>query len=1203
MSKMLLLATFVALFAANIFAQTANAPLLIGRVAHNQTHVAFTYAGKIWLAPKTGGAARRLTNTENEETNPVFSPDGRQLAFSRQNAGDWDVYVISADGAGEAKRITMMPESDYMTAWTPDGREVVFQTTRDEETVLRLYKMNVQNPTLAESLPLPQVLEGVFSSDGRQIAYTPRQFVFGEWRYYRGGMTSPIWITDLQTGATEKLPNQNFNDRNPMWLGDKIYFTSDRTGIFNLFSYDRKTKQTQQLTKFDAQGIRQASAAGNEISFVQDGRIHLFDLASGADKIVNVSVLPDTSELSARNANAMRFLEQILPSHSGEKVVFGARGEVLIFDARTGDYKNLTNTSGAAERYPAISPDGRQVAYFSDETGEYQLHIRSLETGAVKKIAVEKQPSFYWNPVWSPDSRKLVFNDRRLGLWLADTDGAAAPAKVDTSDYSAQDNWAVNFSPDSRFFTYAKRLKNRAGTVFIHDITQKRSFQITDGRTHAQTPVFDANGKYLYFVSSPNALTSEFEWGVLNGVFARPLVVRKVHALVLANDAPAPFLPNRQANAEAKAAESAGAVKIDFTNLENRFVDLPLPQRDYNRLAAGKNGKLLLVVDEWTATPGDFNEQTQTQAVYSFDTAKPNGLEKIVTDIGAVDIAGDGSKILYRKGRDYFLTGAETAVKEGEGRQDFSRMEVKIDPSKEWRQIFHESVRIMRDWFYDPNLHGQNLTSLENYYAAYLPTVTRRGDLNSLIGRMLGSVSVSHFGVGGGDAPPPAGRGGGIGLLGADYAIENGRYRFKKIYRSTNYASANGRFTAPLDALGVDVREGDYLLEVGGAKVDAARNILSYFENTAGKPTKITVSADPDGSGARSFTVYPANGENRLRRANWAESNRLLVEKLSGGRLGYIFIENYDGEGITNAVRGLTANTDKAGVIIDQRFNGGGITPDYLIEWLNRKPLYNYMFRGGEDIPTPVNPVPPVKVMIVNEWNGSAAETGAFMFKLAKTGPIVGKRTSGGGIGPYFFTPRFVDGGRVQIPNRAAYSRDGKSWGIENAGVEPDFDVEIMPRDFIGGRDAQLEKAIEVALSQIAKNPSVPARRPVFPVHPGKQETSAAENSILPVPGSAFPWPTPKPEVKAVTNGRFAEFLGKFETPMGVIAFSQEGEKLVGLAGGERIELVPDGAANDRFIAPTASVTVTFERDAGGKIVGAAIIIPSGREMKGRKIN
>lgn len=1199
MFKTLLISALLFVCTVNLAAQTANR-LLIGRVAHNQNRIAFTYAGKIWLVDRNGGAARRLTDTPNEETNPVFSPDGKQIAFSRLNGGDYDVYTISADG-GAARRITLMPESDFMVAWTPDGKSVVFETTRDEEGVSRLYKMSAENPTLAEALPLPQGFDGSFSPDGKQIAYNPRTFLFGEWRYYRGGMTAPVWITDLPTGATEKLPNQNYNDKNPMWIGDKIYLVSDRSGVPNLFCYDRQAKQTKQLTKFEGQGIRHASATGDAISFVQDGKIHLFDLAANQDRIVNVSIAPDASELLPRNVNAMRFLEHILPSANGEKIVFGARGDVLLFDRKIGEYKNLTNTSGAAERYPTVSPDGKSVAYFSDETGEYQLHLQSVETGAVKKISIEKQSSYYWNLAWSPDSTKLVFNDRRLSLWLADADAGAA-IKIDRSDYSAQSDWSANFSPDSRFLTYAKRLKNRAGTVFIRDLSQNKNFQITDGKTHAQSPVFDANGKYLYFVSSPNALTSEFEWGVLNGELARPLVVRRVHALLLSNDLASPILPGGQPNAEAKASEVVPQTKIDFTDVEKRFVNLPLPARDYSKLTAGRAGKIFLSVGEWNKTPGDFNSRQQTTAIYLFDLAKGGEMQKIVEDIGSFDLSADGAKMLYGKGRDWFLIDSETAAKADDGKLNLAKMEIKINPAEEWRQVFRESMRIMRDWFYDPNYHGQNLKALESYYATYLPTITRRNDLNALMGRMLGSVSVSHFGIGGGDAPPPAGGGKGIGLLGADYAIENGKYRFKKIFRATSYASANGSFAAPLDAPGVDVREGDYLLEVNGNKVEANKNILSYFEDTVRKPTKLTVSQNADGSVARTFTVYPTNGENRLRRANWAENNRRTVERLSGGKLGYVFIEGYSGDGILNAINGLTANADKAGIVIDQRFNGGGITPDYLIEMLRRRPLYYYTFRGGDDLPTAVNPAPPVKVMLVNEWNGSAAETGAFMFKLGKVGTLVGKRTLGGGIGPYFFTPRFVDNGRVQLPNRAAYNPDGSSWGIENFGVEPEVDVEIMPQDFIAGRDSQLEKAVEVALAQTIKNPIVQPKRPAFPVHPGIQEVIGG-NSFLPIPGSAFPAPNPQPQVKTISDGKYAAFLGQFDTPMGVVSFVQEGEKLIGNAGGEIVELFPDSAAKDKFKAQTANVNITFERDASEKVVGLTIIIPSGRELKGKKIN
>ena len=1183
-----------------------NRPLLIGRVSVNQSHIAFTYAGKIWLVERAGGTARRLTNTPNDETNPVFSPDGQRIAFSQSNGNDWDVFVARTDGSSEPMRITMMPEDDMVAGWSPDGKEIVFETTRDEENLTRLYKTSADRLMLATALPLHQSYSGSISPDGNRIVYNPRTGA-GDWRYYRGGYAGQLWIAELKTGSLEKLSNGTHNDRNPVWVEDKIYFISDRSGIFNLYAYDTKSKTTQPLTKFADLGVRTASATNDAAVYVQAGRLHLLDFKTNNDRVIDVSVTPDTSELASHSAGAMRSLEQILPSPTGDRIAFGARGEVLIFDPANGSYKNLTNTSGIAERYPVISPDNKSVAYVSDESGEYALHVRSLDSDAVKKIRIEQKPSFYWGLVWSPDSRKLSFPDRRLGLWLVDitTDSAT---RIDTSPYSAQDSWTPNFSPDSRFLTYSKRLQNRAGTIFIYDIAAKKSFQVTDGITHTQMPVFDPNGKYLYFVSSLNANTSEFSWGVLNGVFATPLVVRRVHGLILSKDQPSPLLPNGQPNPDAKVSEISAPVKIDFDGLQSRFINLPLPQRDYSQLAAGQPGKLMVAIGEWSSAPGDFSSQPQSQAVYSFDVSKGGPMQKIVDQISTVDITADGKKILYRKGRDYFLNSAEAPVKPDEGRQDFNKMEVRVDPSEEWRQMFHESMRIMRDWFYDPNYHGQSLAALENQYAAYLPTIVRRSDLNRLMQQMLGSVSVSHLGVGGGDAPSPAGSGNRIGLLGADYEIANGKYRFKKIYRSLPYSSPAGSFNAPLGQAGISVREGDYLIQVNGQTVDAEKNVLSYFENTVGRPTKITVSATADGSNSRTYTVFPALGENRLRRANWAEENRKLVEKLSGGRLGYIFIEGYSPDGVMNAIRGLTGYADKQGVIVDQRFNGGGITPDYLIEWMQRKPLYYYMFRGGDDIATPVNPAPPVKVLIINELNGSAAETGAFMFKLAKLGPTVGKRTFGGGIGPYYFTPNLIDGGYVQLPNRAAYVPSGTGWGIENVGVAPDFDVEITPADVMAGRDPQLEKAIEVGLAAISKTKPVPPKHPAFPIHPGAQsQSSYVSPSVdsLPLVGSEFPPPPPKPgptPPPAPTSSKFAAFVGTYEGgTLGNLVVRQEGDKLFAFdPRGQRIELVPDTSA-DKFMAQPVGASVTFEREPAGKVTGIVITKANGNVIKARK--
>jgi tricorn protease len=1195
-------ALILAISVSTLAQPSADRPLLITRVAINQSHIAFTYAGKIWLVERSGGTAKRLTSTPNDETSPVFSPDGRRIAFSRSNGNDWDVFIAPADGSAEPTRVTMMPEDDFVTAWTPDGKEVIFETTRDEESVTRLYKTSADRLALATPLPLHQSYSGSPSPDGNRIAYNPRSGA-GDWRYYRGGYAAPLWIADLKTGALEKLSNGAHNDRSPVWVQDKIYFVSDRAGIFNLYAYETRSKKTEQLTKYMDQGVRTASATNGAAVYVQGGRIHLLDLNTKNDQTISIAVTPDTSELAPRTASAMRSLEQFLPSATGERVVFGARGEVLIFDPANGSYKNLTNTPGIAERYPTISPDGKSVAYVSDESGEYALHVRSLETDAVKKIQIEPKSSFYWNLVWSPDSGKLAFPDRRLNLWLVDVARQIA-TKVDSSTYSAQESWSPNFSHDSRFLTYSKQLKNRTGAIFIYDIAQKKSLQVTDGVTHAQLPVFDPNGKYLYFVSSLNAGTSEFSWGVLNGVFANPLVVRRVHAVVLSQDQPSLLLPNGQPNPDANMTAIAPQVKIDFDDLQSRFVNLPLPQRDYRQLAVGRPGKLVLTIGEWSAAPGDFSAQGQTQAVYSFDVAKGGQMQKIVDQINAVDVTTDGKKILYRKGRDFFFASTDAAAKPDEGRQDFSKMEVRVAPAEEWRQMFHESMRIMRDWFYDPNHHGQNLVALENEYAAYLPTIVRRSDLNRLMQQMLGSVSVSHLGVGGGDTAPPVGSGNRIGLLGADYEIANGKYRFKKIYRSVPYSSPAGSFSAPLGQPGVDVREGDYLIQVNDKPVEAEKNVLSYFENTVGRPTKITVAASADGANSRTYTVFPALGENRLRRANWAEQNRKLVEKLSGGRLGYIFIEGYGPEGIMNAIRGLTGYADKQGVIIDQRFNGGGITPDYLIEWMKRKPLYYYMFRSGDDIATPVNPAPPVKVMLINELNGSAAETGAFMFKLAKVGPTVGKRTFGGGIGPYYFTPRLIDGGSVQLPNRAAYDPSGTTWGIENVGVAPDFDVEITPADVIAGRDPQLEKAVEVGLVETSRNPISAPKRPAFPVHPGAQNKVSSLSSLPPA-GSAFPIREAKaaqPPTAALTDGKYSAFVGSYDGGnLGLLTIRQDGDKLFAVPpSGERVELVPE-TTGDKFSAQPVGGSVSFERNETGKVTGLVVTFPDGRVVKARK--
>jgi len=1073
-----LLASLWIACAAVVCSGQGSGPMLFSRLTVNQTHIAFSYAGDIWMVDRAGGEARRLTNHPGEENFPVFSPDGTQLAFSRQVGGNWDVYVMPASG-GEARRVTFDPRPEFVIGWTPDGKNVLFSSNPNLIQQLHLIQTNGVMPRL---LPLPKALLGSISPDGARIAYTPTGGI-SDWRFYRGGSKGQIWLANMTDGAVEKFPPGNYNDDQPMWIGDKIYFISDRTSAYNLFVYDIRSKQTKQLTSYVQHGIRWTAAGGGVIAFVRDGRIHLYDPSNGQARILDVRVSPDAPELKARSVNAARTIDWASLSANGDRLVFGSRGELLSFDPKTGESRNVTKTPGIAERYPAVSPDGRSLAYFSDESGEYQLHIRPLSgEGPIKKIAVEPRPSFYRELTWSPDSKKLAFTDKRLALWYADVERGVT-RRVDTSTYSYQEAWFPNWSPDGRWLTYSKHLRNRIRTVYIYDSESAQSHQLTDGHTHTQSPVFDRGGKYLYFTSSANAATSEFGWGVLNGVFARPLVTRKLHVVILEDNQPIPISPAGP-NPDAHVDTVVPKVKIDFENIDRRIIDLTLPPGDYEQLATGKPGMLYVLANEWPKSPALGTGPAQT--LYLYDLSKAAKLEKLIEEVRGFDISFDGNRMFYLKGRgpDWFIVPASAAPKADEGKLDLTKLEVSVDPRAEWKQMYRESWRIMRDWFYDPNHHGQNLVELERHYGEYLPGIVRRTDLNALLNRMLGHISVSHLGVGGGDQPQPTGPPDRTGLLGADFEIDQGRYRFKRIYRTTPFSSPSGFAPAPLDLPGARVKEGEYLLAVEDQNVDASKSVYAYFEGKAGQRIKIKVGPSPDSTGARTLTVFavPAQADNQIRRANWSEQNRRLVEKLSGGKLGYIYVENYGGA-IMDFIRGLSGYSERPGLIIDQRFNGGGITPDYLIEWLQRKPLYDYTFREGDDIPVPVNPGPAVKVLVTNENNFSAAETFAFMYKLGKVGPIVGLRTGGGGIGPYVFTPSLIDGGNVQLPNRAAYNPDGLSWGVENAGISPDYEVEITPKDWMMGRDPQLEKAVQVAMEQLKKAQVWSPKKPKYPVH------------------------------------------------------------------------------------------------------------------------
>ena len=1084
---------------------TVRPPMMMGAIAATRDQIVFTFAGDLWRVDRRGGEAKRLTDLPGDEDAPAFSPNGKWLAFSRAFGGDADVWVMPATGGAgdQPRRLTWHPKDDRVRGWTPDGRKVLFTTNRDGDGVSRLYTIALDG-VLPEPLPFPEGHQGAFSPDGSRLALVPYGGTWNTWRHYRGGRTNPLWLARLdgaKTGDTvEKRPalaSPDANNRFPVWMGDTLYFVSDRTGTPNLFSHDLVSGKTEQLTRFPKHGILAASGAPDAIVFVAGGAIHLWDPAKREDRTVDVRLSLPAPERSARAVPALKFLDQAVPVPAGDRLIVTARGEVLSIDTKTGQAENLTRTSGVAERSAVPSPDGTRIAWFSDASGEYELHVRPMTSGETRRIAVEDHPSFYRELTWAPDGKRIAFSDKRLSLWVADLEAGTA-RKIATSSHIGQGVFLPSWSPDGRWLAYSQALPNRVRTIFLLDTRDGRSHSVTDGKVQADLPAFDRSGRYLFFSSSANARTASAEdlgWGVMSSALARPLVTSRLNALVLREGDPPPILRAGgagQPHPGAKWEPAAGPVEIDLDGMERRIAPLSAGARDFVGLAAGPAGVLFAQVQEWPAAPG---EDDPTLVLYRYTLSKGVEPEKIASDARDFALSADGGTLVYRTGG---RGGAALALMPAAGPADPERkpldlasLNLEIDPAAEWRQMYREMWRLARDWFYDPGHHGQDLGDLERHFAAYLPTVTRRADLNLLFREMLSYLSVSHLVVAGGDVPPPAVKPEQTGLLGADFSVDRGRYRITRIYRSGHPSSSNALVRAPLDQPGVDVREGDYLLAVDGEDVRAGRNLYSYLVGKSGKPVEIRVAASSEGREVRTATVVPLPGENTLRRMDWAERNRRRVEEISAARLAYVYLPNHGFGGYEELLRGLLGNLDADGVIVDQRWSPGGVVFDSVIELLQRKPLYAYAWREGNDLPMPTNFTPGPKALIINHQNGSAAETFALMWKLAGLGPIVGTRTFGGGIGGALFRPELVDGGRVTIPNRASYDPNG-TWGIENDGVHPDVEVEWDAESFRAGRDPQLEAAVKALMAEISAEISaeIPKakrwapKKPAYPKYP-----------------------------------------------------------------------------------------------------------------------
>jgi tricorn protease len=1042
--------------------------------------IAFEYAGDLWVTARTGGSARRLTSTPEVENDPRFSPDGSLIAFSRTSGTNTDVYVVPAAG-GEPRRLTYHPGSDRVRGWTPDGKRVVFASDRASEpqaSYLRLWSVPVDGG-FEEPLPMPRAFGGQFSPDGKRIAYeeipvafTPDWYETSMWRHYRGGRTHPVRIMDLANFAVEKLPWHDSNDSDPMWIGNTVYFLSDRNFTRNLFSYDLATKQVKQLTHHDDFDIMNATAGGDAIVYEQAGYVHLFDVKTGQSKRLSIDVVGDFPWAQAKIRRVSTMIRDASLSPTGVRAAFEARGDIFTVPADKGDARNLSQTPGAHDRLPVWSPDGAQLAWLSDASGEYQLMLGD-QAGLTKPRAVAlPSAASYSNLSWSPSGKLLLVEDSHLTLWMIDVaTGRATKIEADLFSTPGRDFDAV-WSQDSKWIAYSKALDSHLRAIFLYALADAKPVQVTDGLADAISPAFDAGGKYLYFLASTD-YGPRTGWVEMSAV-DRP-VRRSIYLAVLSASEPSPFLPeagDEPVTGAAARARPDSTVRIDLAGLNQRILTLDVPAADYSSLAAGPAGSVFYtdqaVDPAGRPIPGSLRLQRYV--------LKDRVASTFLDAIRSYTFSADHKKILYSAGSAanarWGIVPSDKPARVGDGTINVAQLESMVDPRAEWAEIFRESWRNQRDGFYDPTMHGADWQAVSAKYTPLVAFVNHRADLGYLIAQTGGELVVGHSYLAGspdlpGDAAVP------VGLLGADYTVENGHYRIRRIFTGENW---NPELRAPLRAPGIQVSEGDYLLEVNGRAVAPPTNVYQPFEGTAGHQTVIRVSSTPSLEGSRLVTVVPTPSEEGLRTRAWIEDNRRKVDQLSGGKLAYVWLPNTSIPGYNAFTRYFYAQQDKDGAIIDERYNHGGLVADYIVNELDRKPMGYFALRDGKPFASPAAGIFGPKVMLINESAGSGGDALPYYFKLRKVGPLVGTRTWGGLVGTTGLGGT-MDGGGITAPGLAFYDLSGR-WSVENEGITPDIEVENTAAEVIAGHDPQLERAVREALKLLEQNPVKHAPRP-----------------------------------------------------------------------------------------------------------------------------
>lgn len=1078
-----LISTFAIVFTLLASANAQEDVRLLRFPAIHGNQVVFSYAGDLYTVAVNGGTARRLTADEKGyEIFPRFSPDGKHIAFTGQYDGNTEVFLLPSEG-GTPKRLTYtatlgrddisdrMGPNNIVMDWA-DNDHIVYRSRKQTFNSFQgqLFKVPVDGG-LSDELPLPVGGWCSYSPDGKKLAYNQVFREFRTWKYYEGGMADDIWIYDFESRITTNITNNAHQDIFPMWAGDKIYFLSDRDRTMNLFVYDLSTKETTKLTNYTEYDIKFPSLGTNSIIYENGGYLYNYDLAGGNTVKITVNILNDLTTARPAFVDASRFINSLAISPDGRRVVFGARGDVFTLPKKSGITRNLTQSSGVHDRSVEWSPNGKYIAYISDRTGEDEIYIQAQDGSEAAIQLTFNSDTYKYGPFWSPDSKKLLWSDKMGRLNMLDIESKKVSVVAEAEDWEIRD---YVWSPDSRWIAYTLPRNNTVNVIMIYDTKSGKASKVTDDWYEASNPVFGAEGNYLFFTSARdfNPIYSATEWNHayqdMNGVYL----------VTLQKNTPSPFSPEndevktsregkdedgRKNDKKDDEMEAVKDVTIDFDGISNRIVKLPVSAGNYRNLSHVKGTVYYL-----------FNSsKTKGWQLKMFDLEKEK--ETALGEVSFFIISANHKQALVKMNNKYAVVDLPRSEVKPEEFVDLSNMKVWVNFEKEWEQIFNESWRQMRDFFYAPNMHGVDWPSIREKYAVLLPYVKNRNDLNYIIGEMIGELSVGHAYVLGGDKPKPERIK--TGLLGAKVSKDpSGYFVIDEILPGENWQD-NTR--SPLTTVGVDVNEGDFIIAVDGTSTKSVNDLYMLLVGKAGKTVILTINNSPSADGTQDVIVKPTDDESGLYYLKWVRGNIEKVSKATGGQVGYIHIPDMGPGGLNEFVKYFYPQLNKKGLIIDDRGNGGGNVSPMIIERLNRELTLYGMSRNNSVTTKPGQMMLGPKVMLVDRYSASDGDLFPYQFKKLNMGTIIGERTWGGVVGIRGSLP-FIDGGDLRRPEFAPFDENG-NWVIEGFGVEPDIVVKNDPAKAYVGEDEQLNKAIEVIMGQIKDAETLPGIPDEYP--------------------------------------------------------------------------------------------------------------------------